>query len=469
MRLHNRSFTMLSGALAAALLLCACAAPAAPSAVQEVEVTRQVEVTREVEVVREVVVTPTSEAVAPRPFEGQSINVLTIQPHAVATRALARWFEEETGARVQVLVVPYANVTEKTILDVTSGAGEYDVVEIWYPMLGKLVESGALEDLTQWWEENKAALQFDDFVPSIADPYTLIDGKRWALPYDGDTHLLFYNRELLDKYGVKPPTTWAEYREACKTITEQGKSEGIYGCAIMGAKVPIILLSTFINRLQGYGAGFFDQDGKPTINSPEAVAALQELVDQLPHALPDPKAVAFDEALGGFTTGKVGMVEFWTDLGQMSDNPEQSKIMGKWGAVPMPKGEGPNAASRPALNAGFALGISPLAQNKPLAYEFLKFVGRPDINVRVNTIVGGLDPTRKSTFDAEAYRKHVTPELADAAKAALSGAFAWPTNAKWPELQDVLTENVAEALAGTKTPQQALDDTQAKWLEILGQ
>jgi ABC-type glycerol-3-phosphate transport system substrate-binding protein len=36
-------------------------------------------------------------------------------------------------------------------------------------------------------------------------------------------------------------------------------------------------------------------------------------------------------------------------------------------------------------------------------------------------------------------------------------------------LQDILTENVAEALAGTKTPKQALDDTQAKWLEILGQ
>ncbi|GIV84198.1 MAG: hypothetical protein KatS3mg052_1205 [Candidatus Roseilinea sp.] len=99
----------------------------------------------------------------------------------MATRALAKWFEEETGARVQVLVVPYANVTEKAILDVTSGAGEYDVIEIWYPMLGKLVESGVLEDLTQWWEENKEALQFDDFVPSIADPYTLIDGKRWAL------------------------------------------------------------------------------------------------------------------------------------------------------------------------------------------------------------------------------------------------------------------------------------------------
>jgi multiple sugar transport system substrate-binding protein len=460
MKGETRTILKLSRVLAAAVLLSACAAPVAPAT----PVVREVEVTREV--IREVVATPTPAAA--KPFEGRSINVLTIQPHAVATRALARWFEEETGARVQVLVVPYANVTEKAILDVTSGAGEYDVIEIWYPMLGNLVESGVLEDLTQWWEENREALQFDDFVPSIAEPYTLINGRRWALPYDGDTHLLFYNREILDRFGVKPPTTWAEYREVCKTITEQGKSEGIYGCAIMGAKAPIILLSTFVNRLQGYGAAFFDQNGKPAINSPEAVAALEELVNQLPYALPDPKAVAFDEALAGFTTGKVGMMEFWTDLGQMSDNPEQSKIMGKWGAVPMPKGEGPNAASRPALNAGFALGISTLAQNKPLAYEFLKFVGRPDINVRVNTIVGGLDPTRKSTFDAEAYRKHVTPELADAAKAALSGAFAWPTNAKWPELQDILTENVAEALAGTKTPKQALDDTQAKWLEILG-
>jgi ABC-type glycerol-3-phosphate transport system substrate-binding protein len=87
--------------------------------------------------------------------------------------------------------------------------------------------------------------------------------------------------------------------------------------------------------------------------------------------------------------------------------------------------------------------------------------------VRVNTIVGGLDPTRLSTFDAPEYRKHVTDQLADAAKEAHKYAVAWPTHAKWAELQDVLNENLSLALTGAKTPKRALEDTQAAWEAIL--
>jgi multiple sugar transport system substrate-binding protein len=402
-----------------------------------------------------------------RPYEGRVINFLTIQPHAVASRYVAELFEEETGADVQVLVVPYGNIVEKALLDVTSGAGEYDVLEIWYPSLGTLASNGVLVDLTDWWEENAEVIQADDFAPTILDPYTLWDGRRWAIPYDGDTHILFYNTTIFEEYGVEPPTNWDEYLEACRTITEAGADEGVYGCAIMGANVPIILIGTFANRLGGYGGSFFDEEGNPTINSPEAVAALEALVAQLPYALPDPVATAFDEAIGGFVTGRVGMMEFWTDLGQMADNPEQSQIIGEWAALPMLAGTGENAQVAPALNAGFSLGISTLAQDPEVAEAFLLFNARPETNVAVNTIVGGLDPTRISTFDNPEYREHVTPELADVAKAALTNATAWPNTPEWLEMQEVLNNNLAAALTGEKTPQQALDDTQAEWEAIL--
>jgi len=435
----------------------------------EKEVTKVVEVEKEVEKVVEkeveVVVTPTPEG--PKPFEGRSINFLTIQPHTVASKEVAKWFEEETGARVNVLVVPYANVTQKSVLDVTSGAGEYDVVEYWYPMLGSLVDNGVLVETTDWWDENADAFNADDFIPVFKDHFTMIDGARYGIPYDGDLHLLWYNKTILGEYGLEPPTTWEEYEQVCQTITDAGAGDGVYGCAIMGAKVPLILIGTYMNRMGGFGGSFFDEAGNPTINSPEAVAALEALVAEAPYALPDPAAVAFDEALGGWLTGKVGMVEFWTDLGQMTDNPEQSKIMGEWGVVPLPQGSGPNAQTVAVNNAGFGIGVSTMAQDPELAFEFLKFNARPDINVRANTIVGGLDPTRWSTLDNPDYRAHVSEGLADAIKAAHENAMPWPTSAAWAELQEALNENLSLALTGAKTPQEALDDTQADWEEIL--
>jgi multiple sugar transport system substrate-binding protein len=366
-----------------------------------------------------------------------------------------------------VLVVPYANVTEKAVLDVTSGAGEYDVVEYWYPMLGSLAENGVLVDITDWWDEHAEEFNADDFIPVYRDHFTTIDGQRYGIPYDGDLHLLWYNTTIFDEYGVEPPQTWTEYEEVCESITAEGAGDGTYGCAIMGAKVPLILIGTFLNRLGGFGGSFFDEAGNPTINSPEAVAALEALLEQTPHALPDPAAVAFDEALGGWLTGKVGMVEFWTDLGQMTDDPEQSRIVGEWGVVPLPQAAGPEGQTVAVNNAGFSLGVSTMAQDPELALEFLKFNARPDVNVRANTIVGGLDPTRWSTLDNEEYREHVSPELADAIKAAHENDMPWPTSAQWAELQEVLNENLSLALTRDKTPQEALDDTQAEWEQIL--
>lgn len=399
-------------------------------------------------------------------FSGRSITFVTVQPHAVASRYLASLFEQETGATVQVVDVPYDTIASQALLDVVSGVGQYDVIEIWYPSLGLLASEGVLLDLTDWYEEKADIIDLDDFAPTITDPYTLWDGRRWAVPYDGDTHILFYNTTLFERFGAEPPVTWDDYEEICRSITEAGQAEGIYGCAIMGAPIPLILIGTFANRLGGFGGAFLDEEGNPVINSPEAVAALEALIRQAEFALPTPSATAFDEAIGAFVTGRVAMMEFWTDLGQIADNPEGSDIIGEWAAVPMLVAQ-EGMESAPALNAGFSVGVSTLARDVELALAFLEFIARPDINIEINTVTGGLDPTRISTFDNEAYRRHVTPELADTARAALTNATAWPTDPKWPEMAEILNQNLSAALVGDKTAQQALDDTQAAWELIL--
>jgi ABC-type glycerol-3-phosphate transport system substrate-binding protein len=50
-----------------------------------------------------------------------------------------------------------------------------------------------------------------------------------------------------------------------------------------------------------------------------------------------------------------------------------------------------------------------------------------------------------------------------------NNAVPWPRDAKWWDMQEVLNENLALALNGDITAQQALDETQKAWLEIIGQ
>jgi multiple sugar transport system substrate-binding protein len=69
--------------------------------------------------------------VAQEDFSGRSITFVTVQPHAVASRYVAQLFEAETGATVEVVDVPYDTIASQALLDVVSGVGQYDVIEIW--------------------------------------------------------------------------------------------------------------------------------------------------------------------------------------------------------------------------------------------------------------------------------------------------------------------------------------------------
>ena len=399
-------------------------------------------------------------------FSGQKITFLVVSPHVAGAEKLSDWFNEETGAVVQIVEVSYADLLTEILQDQAMTTSQFDVVEIWYPDIGTLVQEEALVDLTDFILQNEAVIQPGDFISELYDPYTLVEDKRWAIPWDGDTHILFYRKSLLEKYNLTPPKTWDDYLAVAQTITEKEQSNGIYGSAIMGANTPIIVVSSFLNRLGGYGGDLLDDKGQPVINSPEAIAALTNMIEQAKYALPTPSETDFQVSRDAFLTGKVAMVEQWTDIGIMAEDPAQSTIQGDWGAIQMPMGSGAKARHAPALNAGFSLGISSHAPNLEIAQAFVLFAARPDIMQRINFTNGGVDPTRVSILTSEEYQQHA-PEVSAAAQAALNGATAWPSIPKTPELMEILSSNLVIALEGKKSPQQALDDTQASWEKIL--
>ena len=410
----------------------------------------------------------TPDGSAKKLFDGQTLHWLTIEPHTVASGTLAKWFEEEYGVKVEITAVPYSEITNHALRDILDGEWEFDIFQYWYPMLGTLVEKGTLREISSWWDKNSAELNPQDFIPVFRDTWCVNQNKRYGVPFDGDMHLLFYNKVIFKKYNLLPPRTWDEYLAAARMITEAERGNDLYGCGIMAANIPLILIGTFLNRLAGFGGDFIDSQGRPALDSPEALAALDHLIAELPYALPNPTLVAFDEMLGPWLAGRVGMVEFWADLGKISDNPEQSVIADQWGVVPLPKGPSPKGKVSAPLNAGWSLGVSSQARYPDLAKEFLKFSLRPDIMLRICTIQGGLDPVRWAIYDLPEFRDRVTEELALAASSAIkSAAVPWPTDPRWEKMQTILNENLYLAVTRKITPKQALDGTQELWVQIL--
>lgn len=401
---------------------------------------------------------------AAQDFSGETLRFQIINPHAGSIDPLSAAFAELTGATVEAVQVPYDQATAQATLDVASGANEMDVFQYWYVDKAALVRDGVLMDITDRIDADPD-IDPADFLGSLYDSYTLVDGRRYGLPYDGDTHVLFYNETILARNGVAPPATWDDYLNVTRTITENEGGDGTYGALILAKQFPIIICGTFANRLGGFGGDFLDASGKPALASDAAISAAQAILDAAPYATPTPLEIEFGNSIPVFLGGKAGMIEFWTDLGTWAEDPEQSGIVGEWNVVPMPVG-GSNTINRPAMNAGWSFGVSGGSHNPDMAWEFVRMSASKEFHISVLTNnKTGVDPMRKSAMDA--YRGFA-PKQADAVEEAIENAFPWPMEPESPELMQVLTDELGLMLAGDKTAEQAMTDAQTEWEDILG-
>ncbi|MFB9378245.1 ABC transporter substrate-binding protein [Kineococcus gynurae] len=404
-------------------------------------------------------------------LQGATLKLMVNQPHRLAfTDLLGPKFKDDFGGTLEVTAIPYDQLTSKQILDVQAGDGEFDVFDYFYFGLGDLVDAGALVDLTDWIASNSGGtdgIEPDDFLASIYDPYTLLDGKRYGLPFDGDTHVLYYNAEVFDRYGVQPPTTWDEYDAAAAKIT-QDSGGSVYGAIVEAQQVPMILGCSFINRLAGYGGTLLDESGKVAFAGAEGLAALQHLIDVQPAALPTPLQTGFDQANSAFLSGQGAMLDTWTDLGLKAQDPSSSKIVDKWGVVTLPTG-GSNTTPRTALNAGFGLGVSAGSSQQGVAAAFVKWATDKEHNFLLSSTAGsGIDPARTSVLESAEYATAAGKAVDVIREGLLGSPLAWPREAGAPKLLQDLVDQLALAMQGDKDAQTALDDAAETWENELG-
>ncbi|HET7839158.1 MAG TPA: extracellular solute-binding protein, partial [Rectinemataceae bacterium] len=349
---------------------------------------------------------------------------------------------------------------QKSVIDLRSGTGTYDLILIDDPKALQFQMAGWLADLGDMYRKAGRAVD-PDFIPSLANLCRLPNnpgGKLYGLPFVGNVSLFAYRADLYKKYALPDPKTWSDVLVAAKKISES--EEGTNGVTFRGVKGnPIV--TVFLPVFWAFGGELLDAKGQPTVNSPEGVKALSYFLELAKYA---PKGVAMNntaQVRDALLAGTAGIApEVWPAwLGNM-DDPKLSKVAGK---VRVMKHPGEVKQSAPMIGI-WHIAMPAATRNKDAAFAFLDFVTSRETQ-KLMAIKAGLPPSRSSVYDdAEVLKlRPWYPAVRDA----LVNGKARPRTQVWGEIENVLGDYLQMALIGDLKPEAALNEANAKLVQVL--
>jgi multiple sugar transport system substrate-binding protein len=380
-----------------------------------------------------------------------------------ALKQAALDYEAQTGVHIQIAQFPYANLFEKELIDLNSRTGAYDLIMMDDPWFPRFAGSQFLTDLTPLLEKRGHAGPDADFVGSSVavcrHPYQT--GALFALPYVGNSQLFFYRKDLFAKHGLKEPATWNDVLAAAKTIQEKEPAVNggkMYGY-VMRAAQGNAAVADFMPIFWAFGAEMFDANGKPTVNTPAGVAALQFMLELGKYSPPGYASFNADEVSAHLLQGTAAMSINWPAWISAFSNPAKSKVIGKIEFTTLPGAVKPGQAEI----GNWLIAIPRYSQNAAPAMDFLLWATSAEQMRR--SAERGNPPTRKSLFqDPQLVAKF---PAYPAQFRSLETSRPRPRTPQWNEIENAFGIFLSKANSGELSPADAMNQANAEIEKIL--
>jgi ABC-type glycerol-3-phosphate transport system substrate-binding protein len=278
--------------------------------------------------------------------------------------------------QVNVTTVPYNAYRDQLITAVQGGTAPdiSTVDQIWN---SEFAVAEAIIPLDDYIAQSETVKQ-ENFFPGAWDS-TVWEDQVWGVPFNIDVwQFTFYNQDLLDAAGVAPEdlVTWDGFKAAAEKLTNA--EEGQYGVGLVGARgeIPVVIMDSFI---YSNGGSVLNDDGTCALTEPEAIEALQYLVDLTPYAPEGVANLLNDTNTELFLNGSLATM-WWPALVQPTL--QASDI--NWGLV---AGTAPEGMKPIGTLGGWSLVIYESSEHKDEAFQFIEYLTRPEINIKVVDLV----------------------------------------------------------------------------------
>ena len=447
---------------------------------------------------------------AAKPFKGMDVSVVseTLTTHEYESRTLARAFSEITGINMKHDLAQEGDVVEKIQTEMQSGRPLYDMWINDSDFIGthfRYHQTVALTDFMagEGKDVTNPGLDLADFIGLSFT--TAPDKKLYQLPDQQFANLYWFRYDWFKRpdfqqafkkkygYDLGVPVNWSAYEDIAEFFTDDVKQiDGarVYGHMDYGKKDPSLgwrftdaWLSMAGNGDRGLPNGFpVDEWGirmqgcNPVgssitrggdVNGPAAVYAVEKYLDWLKkYAPPNAPGMTFSESGPVPAQGNVAQQVFWytaftADMVKPGLPVMNNDGTPKWRMAPSPKG----AYWKDGMKLGYQdvgswtmLKSAPLEKRKA-AWLYAQFCVSKSVSLKKSHV--GLTFIRESDIWDKSFTKRA-PELGG-----LIEFYRSPARVQWtptgnnvpdyPRLAQLWWQNIGDAAAGNKTPQQAMD------------
>lgn len=277
-----------------------------------------------------------------------------------------------------------------------------------------------------------------------------VKGDYYGLALNTNTKILFYNKDLFSRAGVKVPKTMDEFFSAARKLSKKT------GRQIWGYAEPALAGWNICPFIWSNGGDITDPEYKVAsgfLNSEKNIEIIQKLAD-----------LYRDGAMTGFNKGAIPLTDGYAlgRYGMIIEGPwkfaelENSYPQFKPATAPMPAGKGGSAQ----VLGGEDIVMFKTAK-KEAAWEFMKFMTSEYAQIEMAKV--GQIPVNKVAIDSSIIKnnKNMLPFLE-----AIQTAKPRPPVSTWPEIDKELTYAVTLSILGEKSVKESLDEA-AKKIDIL--
>ncbi|MFM9108207.1 MAG: extracellular solute-binding protein [Chloroflexota bacterium] len=328
--------------------------------------------------------------------------------------------------------------------------GTWDVAFIVTDWLARAAASGSLLDLAPCMAADPVPGYPDAWVPGLLGMQQFGDAV-YGLPYHDGPECLTYRTDLFADpreqaafrarfgYDLRVPATWREFEDAARFFHRP--QDGLSGTVFAAYPDGHNTVYDFCLQLWGRGGELHDADGRPTLDTPEAAAAL-DFYRRAVHdrGLTPPGLDEIDSVKSGelFAAGKVAMMVNWFGFAAVCEQPG-CPVKGKVGVAPVPAGEGRESA---ALIVYWLLCVAAGSRHTETAYRFVRHCASAEMD-RLTTLAGGIGCRRSTWEDPEV--NAMIPFYRDLA-ALHAGTRTLPRSRVLPDLVHIIDAAVQAAI-----------------------